>query len=169
MYKKLAITAVMLIMTVGLAAGAAQAQIAAIYYNGTQSAEGTTDPVSGFIYGNSFVLSSTGEWDSRYLNISINYRNMFQGIGITGGAWSLAVFSDGSYLGTIYGEVVSGDVQFVENGSGKLVSKQTRMTLQSTGGTGIFARYKEQNISGSFNMTTDLRTSDTAGIATLNY
>lgn len=169
MFSKLAKKGAVSILTLVLTAVVAQAQIAAIHYDGTQSAIGTTDPVSGFVYGNTFVLASTGEWDSRYLTVSINYRNMFQGIGITGGAWSLAVFSEGSYLGTVYGDVISGDVLFVNTGNGKAVTKQTRMSVQSTGGTGIFTGRKNQNINGSFDMATDLRTSNTEGVASLNY
>jgi len=78
---------------------------------------------------------------------------------------------DGAHVGTVYGEVVSGDIQKIINKKGELISMQTRIDLQGTGGTGIFDNEESQKINGSLNMTTDLLTKKkkTIAVETLNF
>lgn len=134
-------------------------------YDGVESSSGNQDPLSGFQYGNTFVLTSIGKVESRYLTVSVNSQEMFKGVGVTGGAWSLAVFRDGAHVGTLYGDVVSGEIQQI---IGKKV-KQTRLELRATGGTGIFDNDGSLKINGSLFMTTDLSSKRTTAFETLNF
>ena len=140
-------------------------------YDGLETSAGNQDPVSGFQYGNAFVLTSSGEVESRYMTVSINSREMFKGVGVTGGTWSVAVFRDNVYFGTVYGEVVSGDIQDIISKKGDVIGKQTRIELMGTGGTGTFDNVESQKIGGSLIMTTDLlsKTKKTIALETLNF
>jgi hypothetical protein len=140
-------------------------------YDGVETSAGNQDPMSGSQYGNTFVLTKQGKGESRYITVSVNSREMFKGVGVTGGAWSVAVFRDGAYVGTVYGEVVSGDIQEIINKKGELIGKQTRIDLLGTGGTGIFDNEESQKINGCLNMTTELLTKKkiTTALAELNF
>src|SRR5215831_15224602 len=119
MLKKIVRTAALLLLALAFEASLANGQkpvnqefSASNFYGGVQSSPGSPDPVSGFVYGNTFTLTSSGEWDTRFLTISVHYRTMFQGVGVTGGTWTLTVIRlDGSPLGTIYGDVTAGEIQ----------------------------------------------------------
>ncbi len=140
-------------------------------YDGVETSAGNQDPVSGFQYGTTYVLTSRGEVESRYMTVSINSREMFKGVGITSGTWSVAVFLDSVHVGTLYGDVLSGDIQEILNKKGEIIGKQTRIEIQGTGGTGIFDNEEGEKISGSLNMNTDLLTKkkNTVALETLNF
>ena len=167
--------AMMIILAAGLMTATVSAQnklggdiSAATIYNGIETSEGTRDHLSGFQYGNTFVMTGTGEYDSLHLTVSINSQEMFQGVGVTGGAWSLVVFR-GVYLGTIYGEVMSGDIENITDKEGKIIGKQTRITLRATGGTGNLDTDEILKLNGSFDMKTDSLSKETTAIAKLNF
>ena len=140
-------------------------------YDGVETSAGNQDPVSGFQYGTTYVLTSRGEVESRYMTITINSREMFKGVGVTSGTWSVAVFRDSVHVGTLYGEVLSGDIQEIINKKGEVIGKQTGLELQGTGGTGIFDNDEGQKINGNLNMRTDLLTKkkNTTALETLNF
>jgi hypothetical protein len=178
MNKQMTKIAMMMVLAIGLMASAATAQnkngdhlAKGSIYDGHETSAGNQDPVSGFQYGNTFVLTSTGEVESRYMTVSINSREMFKGVGVTGGMWSVAVFRDSVYVGTVYGEVISGDIQDIISKKGDVIGKQTRIDLQGTGGTGIFDNEENQKINGSLTMTTDLlsKTKKTIALESLNF
>ncbi len=176
MTKQMTKIAMMMVLAIGLMASAATAQnkdgggvSAAVVYTGLETSAGTLDPISGFSYGNTFVLSSTGEYDSRHLTVSINSQEMFQGVGVTGGAWSLTVFRDGVYLGTIYGEVMSGDIENITDKEDKVIGKRTRIILRATGGTGNLDNDETLKLHGSFDMRTDSLSKETTAIAKFNF
>lgn len=174
MNKQISRTILILILAVGANVGLAQNKLgddfsAATVYTGRETSVGTLDPVSGFSYGNTFVLSSTGEYDSRHLTVSINSQEMFQGVGVTGGAWSVTVISDGVYLGTIYGEVMSGDIENITDKEDKIIGKRTRLILRATGGTANLDNDETLKLNGSFDMKTDSGTSETTAIAKFNF
>jgi hypothetical protein len=140
-------------------------------YEGVESSPGNQDPVSGFHYGSTFLLASVAGAESRYLTVSVNSREIFKGIGVTGGAWSVAVFDDGAHVGTVYGEIVSGEIQDIISEKGALTGRQILIDLRATSGTGIFDNEWGQNISGTLIMTTDLLTKQkrTTAIETFNF
>ena len=142
-----------------------------VVYDGVESSAGYKDAVSGFHYGNTFVLASVVEAESRHLSVSVNSQEVFKGVGVTGGAWSVVVFNDGAHIGTVYGEIVSGEIQDIISEKGELIGKQTLMELRATGGTGIFNNEWGQGIKGTLIMTTDLltKTKRTTAIETLNF
>lgn len=142
---------------------------AATVYNGLETSAGTVDHISGYRYGNTFVLTATGEYDSRHLTVSLNSQEMFVGVGVTGGAWSLTVIRDGVYLGTIYGEVMSGDIENIVDEKGDIVGKRTRIDLQATGGTSNLDTDEIRKLHGSFDMRTDSGTLETNAIAKFNF
>lgn len=138
-------------------------------YDGVETSAGNQDPVSGFRYGTTYVLSGSGEVESRYMTVSINSREMLIGLAVTGGAWSVSVFRDGMHVGTVYGDITSGDIQDMIGKKGVPFGKQTRVDLQGTGGTGIFDHVGSQGIYGSLIMSTDLFSKRTSALETLNF
>jgi hypothetical protein len=168
---------VMLVLAIGLTAGAATAQIkgggsvAPVgIYTGTETAEGTFDQLSQIHYGDTFVMNSFGEWESYHLTVSLNYstNQFFPTTSIvTGGTWSLVVVRDNQYAGTLYGEVQTGSLSFT--GSGENISKNVQVNLRSTGGSGLFPRKDNETVSGVYSATTVLRTKETTGNASFNF
>jgi hypothetical protein len=180
MTKQMTKIAMMMVLAISLMANAATAQTkignkigndfsAAVIYTGLETSAGTLDPMSGFRYGNAFVLSGTDEYDSRYLTVSINSGDLGYGIGITGGMWSLVVIRDGVYLGTIYGEVMSGEIENITDKTGEIIGKRTRLELQAKGGTGNLDTDETLNLHGGFDMKTDLSSKETNAIAKFNF
>lgn len=178
MIKQMIKIAMMMVMVIGLMASSATARneirdddVKGFVYDGVESSAGNQDPVSGFHYGNAFVLSSVREVESRYLNVSINSREMFLGVGVTGGTWSVAVFRDGGNVGTVYGEILAGEIQDIIGEKGQRIGKQIRIDLRATGGTGIFDNDESQNISGSLTITVDLlaKKKIATAVETLNF
>ena len=179
MTKQMTKIAMMMILAIGLMAGAATAQnkdgdgFAPVgFYSGIETAQGTFDPISQIRYGNSFVLNSYGEWETHHLTVSLNYStNQFipNNYIVTGGSWSLVVFRDNQYAGTLYGEVQTGSVNLITNTNGEEVSKQVQVNLRSTGGLGTFQRKGNENISSVYRTTTDLRSMATQGNANFNF
>lgn len=174
MYRKITQTIVISMLTALILTIAAQAQIKddiapALVYDGVETSAGTLDEISGVRYGNTFVLRSTGEWDSRYLTVSINHRAVFRGIGVTGGVWSLTVFNENGYSGTIYGDVISGDIRDLTDDKGKIIGKQTQIKLIAIGGTGNFANEKFEQIGRNLEMLTALATLEIKGLMQLNF
>ena len=152
------------VLMIGGASSAAFAQMAATVYNGTETAAGDIDPVSGFRYGKTYVLSSTGEWDTRYLTITVNDREMLAGIGVTGGTWLLTIHSDTEPSGAIYGRILSGKVTF---GAGKdnLADKPELMTTELNlvidGGVGHFALSSSTSKVAGLELVTVLKSGET--------
>lgn len=178
MTKQIAKIAMMLILAVGLTAGAAAAQnkdggFAPVgIYTGIETAAGTLDPFSATRYGDSFVLNSFGEWESHHLTVSLDHSTdqiVPNNFIVTGGTWSLIVIRDNQYAGTLYGKVSTGSVSLITDGNGEEVSKQVQINLSSTGGLGIFAGRKDETISGVYNATTDLRSKETQANVNFNF
>jgi hypothetical protein len=158
-----------LVLTLTLA-GAAFAQfetiepvdVEAISFSGNQTNEGRfVDPLNQ-VMGNSFVLNGYNRsYTSLLLTVSFDsdgpadYQN---GNVIVGGSWNLAVYSNGTYLGSIYGEVTKGTLKYMQTASGQ--SKNTSATLRVDGGTGDFERI-EMRTEGRIDADTNLETGET--------
>jgi hypothetical protein len=177
--KQITKIAAMLVLVIGLMASAAMAQnkgdegFAPVgIYTGMESAPGTLNLANSMCYGNSFVLVSFGEWETHHLTVSLNYSTnsfMANHYIVTGGSWSLVVIRDNQYAGTLYGKVETGSVQLMTDSDGKEVSKKVQAILLSTGGLGVFEGKHGENISGVYDMTTDLRSSQTTGSANFSF
>jgi hypothetical protein len=177
MLKKITHAIIFMILPIGILVSANFAQnitggdgfASAFVYSGLETTAGAVDQASGIRYGNTFALSSRGEWDSRYLTVSINHQETFRGASVTGGSWTLAVFNENGYSETLYGEVLSGDIQEITDGNGGIIGKRTRINLQSTGGTGAFTDKARRRITDSLELTTEYRFSQTSGVGLLNF
>jgi hypothetical protein len=170
--------AAMLVLVIGLTVSWATAQkntggaVPVGTYNGVQSEAGTCLVIVETCYGNTFVLASHGEWESHHLTVSLNYsQEQFvpHTFVVAGGSWSMVVIREGQYAGTLFGEVASGDVSFETVGNGDPVSKRARLVLAANGGSGIFDKQGFARIGGVFDMTTDLRSQETTGIASFTF
>lgn len=140
-------------------------------FTGQETAPGTVEPSSGMLYGNTFVLNSYGEWETHHLTISADYSiNQFvpDTYGVTGGSWSLVVFRDGKYAGTLYGTVSGGNVLLITNSNGD-PCKQTRIDLISTGGLGVFAGKEGEGIAGVHEAFTNVRSGETSGNTSFTF
>ena len=86
---------------------------------------------------------------------------------VTGGTWSLVIFRDGGYYGTVFGTVSRGNVLVLTNSNndptnGDMI-QLTEVTLQATRGLGAFSGKKVEHLIGVGNMTTDLRSNNAEG------
>ena len=86
---------------------------------------------------------------------------------VIGGAWSLVVLDENGYAGTIYGDVVSGEIRDSIDDKGNTIVKQTQINLIATGSTGNFEQYKE--IAGNMQIMTALDTLETKGLMVLKF
>ena len=166
-------TIVISILTVLMLTGAAMAQNTTAFgetfvFDGFETSKGTPDKESYVQYGNTFVLKSMDEFGSRYLTVSINHYTG-KGTVVKGGAWSLAVLDEKGYAGTIYGDVVSGEILDLTDDTGKVIVKQTLINLIVTGGTGNFAGVEFEKIAGSMQLMTALSTLETKGSIELKF
>lgn len=169
-----------IILTVGMMAGAASAQnidgggiAPSGFYTGIETDKGTCETSGEKCYGDTFVLNSYGEWDTRHLTIAVNYLNIGNrnggGFSVTGGSWSLVVFDQNGYAGTLYGKVLEGSIVHFSNQDGEIVSKQVRVNLRSTGGLGIFKGKAGENIPGVYQASTNLPSGETSGNAVFTF
>ena len=95
--------------------------------------------ISGSVrYGATFVGGATGTLPGVW-GVSINYTPPHPGPNvvntIVGGSWAVAVFSDGTFEGVIYGDVVPGST-VTWNATGTVASISANLTV--LGGTGQF-------------------------------
>ena len=165
--------ALMVILAIGSMASAATAQntsggFAPIgIYTGAETTPATCEIGSGMCYGDTFALNSYGETESWHLTVSLNYFNTQNhngnGFGVMGGSWTLVVFRDNRYAGTLYGQVSGGSISLRENGDGKIISKRTQINLQATGGLGIFKGKESESINGVCDVSTDLSSNEVQG------
>lgn len=179
MTKQMTKIAMMLVLVIGLTAGAATAQVdggglhSVGIYTGVETAAGTCEAVSMNCYGNTFALNSYGEWETYHLTVSLDYLGIANhngnGMGITGGTWSLVVYRENGYAGTLYGKVQEGSLNIITDSKGVEVSKQVQAQLISTGGLGIFKGKEGENIGGVYAATIDLGSKETSGSASFNF
>ena len=178
MTKQMTKIAMMVVLMVGLMASAATAQnkgggFAPVgLFTGVETSEGKCSMASAMCYGNTFVLTSYGEWETYQLTISLNYSlNTYipNNFIATGGTWSLVVIRENKYAGTLYGEVRTGSVNIITDNNGEAFSKQVRANLFSTGGLGIFTGKENKDIFGVYEAITDSRSKNTSGSVNFNF
>jgi len=169
-YKSLIKTIIISGLTIGLCVGAVAQKKSGVSnltsstcYQGSETFLGNRDDLSGLMYGNSFVLRGEGEWDSRYLTISINHGTSFHGQFVSGGSWSLAIIDANGYVGTIYGIVTDGEIQSTTNLNGIDSVRIASLRLLATGGEGVFAESQKKPVVSEFELTTNTNTLETTG------
>jgi hypothetical protein len=144
------------------------------HYAGVESSPGTLEPSTGIRYGNTLVMNSFGKSETRHLTISLDYSTTQFGPNnfiVNGGSWSLVVFRDGAYFGTLYGNVSSGNVfvQESNNSDPGYLTQVTQVNLQGLGGLGEFEGKKAIYLGGACDVTTDLRKGQAEGIVNFNF
>jgi len=144
------------------------------HYAGVESSPGTLEPSTGIRYGNTLVLNNFAKSETRHLTISLDYATaqfVPNNFIVTGGSWSLVVFRDGAYFGTLYGNVASGNVLVQEGNNSEPgdLTQVTQVNLQGLGGLGEFEGKKAIYLGGSCDVTTDLRKGQAEGIANFNF
>jgi len=126
-----------------------------ISYTGNQTGDGKFISELNQTTANSFVLNGyNSSYSSLLLTVSFDYAgepNFESGNHVVGGTWNMGVYSNGTYIGSIFGEVLNGQVMWSVNRgrSAKSFSsggsKTTEAYLRVNGGTGDFegftARY----------------------------
>lgn len=120
-----------------------------IFDEGVRVSEGTLEPHSGVVSGNTFVLDSFGAKTSRHFTVSLNYVNF--GINpnefmVSGGTWTLAIVTGGEYVGTVYGAVTDGTISVSEPypesrfaAPEKVAQSDMAIRMKADGGLGIFS------------------------------
>jgi hypothetical protein len=77
-------------------------------------------------HGDTFVLASHREWDSYHLTVSLDYSTaqfVPNNFIVTRGSWSLVIFRNNEYAGTLYGTIRSGTVNVILDREGAAISK----------------------------------------------
>lgn len=77
--------------------------------------------------------------------------------------WSLVVFRNNDYVGTLFGKVAGGAIDAITASSGEQVYRQMQINLEATGGLGIFAGEKSANISGVYEGVTEIISNQATG------
>ena len=81
---------------------------------GVQNTPGTYDFLNDKCWGNTFVLNGSGEWFTSHLTVTMDYisgqPNPDGGNMISYGTWTMTIYKEGAYFGTLYGEIASGDI-----------------------------------------------------------
>jgi hypothetical protein len=105
---------------------------------GVQNDPGTCHKELEKCLGNTFVLSGESDNNSAAMTVTVNYTgfpSMFYGNKVDGGTWSMAVTRDGSYYGTIFGDVVGGQIKWTPDPvSDNILSRKTTASLRILGG-----------------------------------
>ena len=175
MTKQMIKIAAMIILAIGLTTSAAAQSVLTriIPLTGIETAQGTFNPLTNIVYGNSFVLSNIAEPETHLFTISLDYSCALDNLGeqcagsthfpVTGGSWSLVVFHNNEYSGTLFGKVSGGAIDIVKNNDGKPDFRQMQIDLKATGGLKSFAGEKSANISGGYEAVTDTSSGQTTG------
>lgn len=146
---------------------------------GIETAKGTFDPMSNMFYGNSFVLNSFDKSETQHLTISLDYScaldcfyvpcQASSHLPVSGGSWSLVIYRDNVYAGTLYGRVAGGTIDVETDRDGEPSFRRTQLKLEATGGLGRFAFGRNTIISGVYEATTDARSTQTTGSIDLAF
>ena len=140
---------------------------------GVQTAAGDYDKAQNAYLGNTFALNGANEKFSTNLTISMDYtapglpayspdQMALSGpvmSEITRGTWSLTVYQDGAYYGTLYGDIRGGGISWQTGKSDIVVSRVSEVKLRITGGMDAFGEGYEPQGSDPF-LTAVTRFSD---------
>jgi hypothetical protein len=109
-----------------------------LHVSGKQNSAGIYYNELGRVQGNSFVFSGSSESTSVVLTVSLEYSgvpNLFPGNKVSGGNWSMAVYQDGVYVGTMFGSVGFGKITWTyDDASETFNSRNTVLELVLEGG-----------------------------------
>ena len=179
MTKQMIKIAAMIILAIGLTtSAAAQSKTEfglpqSIPLTGMETAAGTYDPLTNIVYGNSFALENLGDSETHFFTVSLDYSrtvdyscehcDIVSRYPVTDGLWSLAVFRNNDYVGTLFGKVAGGAIDAITASGQEQVYRQMQINLEATGGLGIFAGRKSANISGVYEGVTEIISNQASG------
>lgn len=138
---------------------------------GRETLPGTWDALNQVYRNNSFVLASEGQVDNSSMTASFDMVSAEEDgkFKIVDGQWTIVVYENGLYVGSIYGEFFDGRVTQVKNAQAALVSRIITSRFRIKGGIGRFENAGSDDApSGGFNSTTDY-TNGKRTTATLSY
>jgi len=105
---------------------------------GLQPNAGTYDFLNDKCWGNTFVLNGSGEWFTSHLTITMDYvsgiANPEKGNVVTFGTWTMTIYKENAYFGTVYGEVAEGNLAWwVSPKTGLIEKRNTDIVLRVLG------------------------------------
>lgn len=136
---------------------------------GLELAKGTFDQIDDKVWGNTFLVAGSEGKSLGQLTLSVDYvsgtPDAFNGNRVTNGTWSLALFREGQYAGSIYGNFVVGSFQWKISREG-LTRGMLSAKLRVVGGTGSYAFVPPDD--ASLSTSTDYSAPKPVTIATFN-
>jgi hypothetical protein len=129
-------------------------------FKGNESAAPTFDVLNNMYWGNAFALVTDDKSNSTVLSVSFDYTPNMEQPGdnqVTGGSWTLTVYQNGDYVGTIYGNVSDGViVETTDETTGSVSMKSVKAHFIVTGGMGLYENIDvDQAPQGDYSSLTD--------------
>lgn len=136
-----------------------------VAFSGNQTSDGKFVEAIDQTMGNSFVFNGYNrDHSSLLMTIGLDHNSQADfenGNVIVGGSWNLAVYTNGTYVGSIFGDVLDGRIKYLSGGKGRSVaSKTAHATLRVNGGTGAYEGFSNSSFV-RFDADIDLATGET--------
>jgi hypothetical protein len=140
---------------------------------GMQITPGTYDDIDKRVWGNTFVLNGSGEWFSVHMTVTMDYNegipSFKDGNAIALGNWSMVIYRDNVYFGTVYGDFTEGEINWILNPkTGDLEKRETGAVLRMLGSVDGMQKFENYNMPITFKAETILNTKNAVTIAVLN-
>jgi len=137
-------------------------------FQGMESSGGTMDVLSNLYRGHSFVFLSDDRTNPISLTVTMDY-GLIEAPGtyqVVSGQWTLVVFEDGNYVGTLFGDIPQGMIQEVANleSAGGVSQRTFKLNFRITGGMDRYENTEpEDDPHGGFQGTVDTKSSHAEG------
>lgn len=109
---------------------------------GTELYSGTIDSWNDVCWGNTFMVEGAADNMDVMLNYSFDWtsveRNPKVTNRITTGRWTMSVYTGGRYAGTLYGEILGGDMNWQMNEYQQISAGTVMTKVMLMGGTGDY-------------------------------
>ncbi len=142
--KQLIFAMALMLMLVGSAAAQSDVnfwQGSNLYINkleGVETSSGIVDTEDNIVWGNTYtVRNETGIFTISF-NREAFVRSSVRDV-IVSGSWTMTVYKNGEYSGTLYGDVASGQAQYNYDETGNVSTGLINAKLRIKGGTDNFA------------------------------
>jgi hypothetical protein len=139
---------------------------------GAQTAGGTYDDLDKKVWGNTFVLNGSGEWFSVHMTIMLDYTEgvptFKEGNPVSLGNWSMVIYRDNAYFGTVYGDVQEGEITWtIEPKTGVVEKRQTGAVLRMLGSVDGMQKFENYDMPMTFKAETLLSGKTAVTVAVL--
>jgi hypothetical protein len=142
-----------------------------ISFTGRENLPGTFDALNQMMRGNSFVLVSDDQVNQTSMTVSFDLISADEPNvqKVVNGNWTLMVYENGSYAGTIYGDVFDGRSTDQVNASGALTQRAFTARFRIRGGIGRYSNVViDETPSVDYSSVTDY-TNGKSTTATISY